>query len=387
MNSEKKSSAAVLHLRTSVGGGGGPEKTIINTGRLIDRNQITYLVGYLCKHGEDLSPTANRAREAGLEYFEFPGRRFVDPGQARAILQLVKDRNIQIIHSHEPKSDFFALLLSLVRPRLKIVTTLHGWVLKPSLKSRFYLWLDRVMLRYFDLVITVSSELNREAQKRGARSRLIYNAVDVDYWKKDGFATKGRPPVKAMADRFLIGFVGRLSPEKGAVDFLRIAARIIKIDDETDFVIAGDGPDEPAMRAYAEQNGLRDRVRFLGRIDEGSTLALYRRLDCLLSPSLTEGLPNTLLEALAVGTPIIATDVGGVGELIKHESNGFLSRPGDLDSMASQALTLKRYPELAESFVSRGRALVERKFSFKNRVAALETIYLDLAGKKDVSGI
>ncbi|MFH1134716.1 MAG: glycosyltransferase family 4 protein [Pseudomonadota bacterium] len=371
----------VLHLRASRDWGGGPEKTIINTGRLIDRQKVTYLVGYLRRRRDDLGPTAARARGAGLEYFEFPGRRFFDFGQIFALVGLIKNRRVDILHSHEPKSDFFALALRLLRPRLKTVTTLHGWVRRPGLKNGFYLWLDRLLLPYFDLVLTVSSEIDREARGRRAGTVLIYNAVDTTYWKKDGPDEVSLTLKKK--GRFLVGFVGRLSPEKGAMDFLGAAARIIERDDEVDFVVAGEGPEEQDMKDFVKRMNLGDRILFLGRVAEEAVLTLYRQLDCLLSPSHTEGLPNNLLEALAMETPIVAAEVGGVGELVRHGHNGLLCRSGDIETMVGHVLTLKGAPDLARNFTKRGREMVERSFSFQRRVARLEEIYLNLALDKN----
>ena len=366
----------VLHLRTSSDSGGGPEKTIINTGRLIDSELFTYLIGYLRHRSHDLSPVAAWAGEAGLDWTEFPGRRLFDVAQFSAILRFIRDRGVDILHSHDPKTDCLAVLLRLFRPGLKLVTTLHGWIHRQSFKSGLYLWLDKKSLKIFDRVIAVSAEIEAQARAHGADTVLLHNAIDTDLWRPR-MIEQPRWPIRS-AGSFMVGYIGRLSPEKGALDFIRAAALVIEKNSHIRFVIAGQGPEEPAAHELTRQMGLEERVRFLGQVDSRHIIGLYAQLDAVLSPSYTEGMPNNLLEACAMEVPVVATRVGGVGDLIRHGQSGLLHEAGDIRGMAESILALSGQPETARAFGRRARETVVEAFSFKDRVQRLQTIYQDL---------
>ena len=368
---------AVLHLRSSSGNGGGPEKTILKTGYLINRHRFLYLIAWLKKREAHLSPISQRAEKAGLNYIELAGRRFIDIVQLRDIIKLIKKYHVLILHCHDPKTDFYGILLKILFPRLILLSTVHGWI-KRSVKSRLYNLLDIWLLKKFHGVIAVSEKLEQKLQDCGIeQTYLIHNAIDTDEWqpKYPKYSALFRP----MDPRsFLIGYIGRISKEKGPFDFIRVAERVLQQDNFCEFVVAGDGPQIQAVKNLAEDLGIMRQIHFLGQVEGPDIYSLYQRLDLLLSTSSTEGLPNNLLEAGAMFVPVIATKVGGVGELVEDGYNGFLSEEGDIQSLAQQVLTLKRDQELAKKFKVHGREVVCKKFSSIERVHRLEEVYEEL---------
>ncbi len=363
----------VLHLRASSGAGGGPEKTILGTAATIDRSRFDYRVAYLRRTDQDIAPIREQAARSGANLSEISGRAVFDLGQVRAVAALVRSLRADILHAHDPKTDLLALMLAPFFPGLRRVTTLHGWVAhQGSAKSALYVRLDKLALPGFHAVIAVSRAIAAEARRYRAKNiLLLHNAIDTDWWRPEN----APPPPRDPGQPFVVGFSGRLRHEKGPLIFLETARRLLAADASLRFAVAGTGPQEAEAKAMAAGSELAGKVAFHGRLDPEGMRVFYRGLDCLLSPSLTEGLPNTLLEAMAMGTPVAATAVGGVPDLVRDGENGLLRPSGDVSGLAGAVARLKADPGLARRLAENARATVERDFSFAERTKRLMALY------------
>ncbi len=371
----------ICHLRASQGGGGGPEKTIVETGARLDKASYRYLIAYLRKPNRDVAPVAQAARAKALEFREFPGAFPVNLRQLFALRRMVHGEGVHILHSHDYKSDLYGVLLRRLGFRGVLMTTIHGWTSQRSRKSAFYTWVNRRMLRCFDAVAAVSEPIAAMAKSCGARRvERIHNGVDVEVWTPTALPGEA-PPFDVSAGAPTVGFVGRLSKEKGALVFVRTAARVLAQTPTARFVVAGDGPQAAEARALAHALGVDAAITFIGRQPLTAMPALYRALDVVLSTSHTEGMPNTLLEALATGRPVVATAVGGVSELIEHERHGLLAADGDVEALATHTCRLLRDPDLAARLGLNGRARVTAEFSFSARTARMTALQRELASR------
>jgi glycosyltransferase involved in cell wall biosynthesis len=371
----------VLHLRSSVAAGGGPEKTIYNTGRFLNQQQFLYLVAYLTKKSQS-SEIAQKGMEEGMNYFHLPGAGLFDLRQFREIMRIIRKYKVQILHCHDPKTDSYGIILHILFPELKLISTLHGWIQR-TWKSVVYNKLDEFFLRRFHQIIAVSESIAKKARSFGIRHILIiYNAIDTNEWSP---VEKSRPksPKKEHDEKkpFIIGYVGRISGEKGPLDFVRVASALLQQDKNHsfEFVVAGEGPEADTMKRFASELGIAHHFRFVGQIPNRDMPLLYSNLDLLLSTSVTEGLPNNILEALAMKVPVIATNVGGTGEVITHNHNGLLVCPGDINSMVKSILLFKDSKDMAKRFRENGRYVIETRFSFKKHVENTEALYTKLA--------
>jgi glycosyltransferase involved in cell wall biosynthesis len=153
-----------------------------------------------------------------------------------------------------------------------------------------------------------------------------------------------------------LAFAGRITKQKSLGVALDALARV----EDASLLVAGDGPDLPDVRRRAAELGLDGRVRFLGPLDRVAVLTLFRGADASLLTSSWENFPHTVVEALAVGTPVIATRVGGVPELVRDEENGLLVPPGDVDAVARAARRLIGEPGLRERLAAAAAASVEQ---------------------------
>ncbi len=372
-----KGAVSVLHLRSAGESGGGPDKTILQTARTIDTSRIDYRVIYLKKQGRDISGLTGPARQAGLDFLESPGRRIFDPFQFFKLVSFIRREKIEILHAHDPKSDILCLMLGLFSGRAIRITTLHGWVVRPQRRlSSIYGQLDKRTMRFFDAVIAVSSDIAGIAARMGAKKvLLLHNAVDTNWWRRNSTL---EPQTGRENKVFTLGFVGRLSREKGPDLFLEAAGRLVSTDASIRFAVAGSGPLAAVLKEKAESAELAGKVRFHGQLDASSLKGFYHGIDCLLSPSQTEGLPNNLLEALALEVPVVATDVGGVSDLVVHGKNGLLCPAGNIDEISNAVLQIKNNPILARNLAAAGRTIVEEHFSFAERTEKLTAFYEEL---------
>jgi glycosyltransferase involved in cell wall biosynthesis len=357
---------------------------MLNAAQHLDPDRFRVFALYLRRPGQDLGAFRNAFSEAGAEYAEFEGGSRFDFTQFRQVLETVRRWRPDIIHCHEDRTDLYGYLVMHLEKRPRVVTTLHGVLIPVSRRSRKLYWLQKhvgpFLMRRLHSVIVVSEFMGRHARAMGVPvDRIVENGIDVDAWDP-ALPARASPPICKPEGRRWIGFVGRISPEKGSSEFVRIAARLSGRHPDLEFVVAGQGEALPSMRDLAAQLRLEQRINFLGHVGKPALHGLYKQLDVLLSPSRTEGLPNNLLEACAMQVPIVATRVGGVPEIIAHGCNGLLADPGDLRALAGAVESLLDDALLAGELGRSGRDAVVERYSVRAHVAKMSRYYLDVMG-------
>jgi glycosyltransferase involved in cell wall biosynthesis len=214
------------------------------------------------------------------------------------------------------------------------------------------------------------------------RTTTIHNGVDLAIFQprpEQRAETRARwnlPP-----DAFVVAGVGRLSYQKNFALFLETAAKVLEKHPSARFVIAGTGEDDAALRAQAAHLGLEGRLQFLGFV--GDMTALYPALDLLLLTSRYEGLPITILEAMAVGIPIVASRLDGMLEILRDGEDAALVPPGDLDTFAARVCELIEQPALAQRYVDAALAKARAHHSAEAMTRAVEAIYFKYLPKLD----
>lgn len=263
----------------------------------------------------DEQPLYQRACELGI-----PARRIRCGGRfdrvtTHELRTLLQQHPGTIMHVHGYKSAFYALRARRGSPGTPIVSTLHGWITNTRA-----LWLYRLlelwMLRRIERVCIVADSMRqplREAGIPAERIVLVENGIDTTRFSPGG-PTSSRGDFGIPQDAFVFGSVLRLSPEKNPLGLIDAFTRIAQQAPHAWLVLAGDGAQGDDVRQRARASGLGDRVRLLGKRDD--TERVYPLFDCFVLPSLTEGLPLALLEAMAFELPIVATRVGQVGTVL-----------------------------------------------------------------------
>ncbi len=361
---------SVAHLRCASGGGGGADRVILNTVPRLQAGHSSQSVLYLSRTESDAAGLVEPLRRQGVPCQVFPGHRVFDLRQFLAVRRFVMDHQVRILHCHDAKADVYGFLLRLLRPSLKVVSTLHGWTEKTR-RGRLYSRLDKAMLRRFDAVIAVSGHTAGIAGNNGIRRvTVIHNGIDPDLWR----------PGPSVNDRssdppFTVAFIGRLSAEKGPLEFVELAREIEQRLPGNRFVVIGEGTELSAMKNAAEASGLGDSFDFRGFQSPENLRAAYSGIDVLALPSRREGLPMAVLEACAMGVCVAAFSVGGVPEIITHGQNGLLAQPGNIGELAGQIVSFRQDGRLGDRLRSLARASIVERFSVQAQVRQLEAVY------------
>ncbi|HVR63167.1 MAG TPA: glycosyltransferase [Polyangia bacterium] len=207
-----------------------------------------------------------------------------------------------------------------------------------------------------------------------APSYIVRNGVDTDLFQPVGASASMRP----RDARVVVGFAGRLSPQKRPQDFLQMVARIAPRHPEVRFLVAGDGSRRSRYEALAARLGILDRVQFLGQVRD--IRSFYASCDLLVLPSRSEGSPNVVLEAMAMRLPVAASDTPATREVITHLRDGFLFPVGDLDRMTDTIEMALREPELRASVTARAFRKAQGPLSAAASAATLAGIIEGVLG-------
>lgn len=287
--------------------------------------------------------------------------------ERRAISALVRELSPDVVHSHGSRTD---VVDSDVIQRLGVptVSTLHGWT-HGSLKNRFYEFVHRRCLRRFDAVIAVSELLATQLTAEGV-------PADRVYLLRNGFAAVAEPMPRAEARELLglasnarvVGWVGRLSREKGIDVFVDAMAQLR--GDEIVACVVGDGVERERELAHAERVGAP--IIWKGMVPLASRLS--RAFDVFVQSSRTEGTPIALLEAIAAGTPVVATRVGGIPDVVS-ENEALLVPSEDPAALADAIASVFADPVSAAARAQRAGARLSDSFGGDAWLARHDEIY------------
>ncbi len=369
----------VLELRSVRGTGGGPEKTILQ-GAASAGAGISVTVCYIRNRRDPDYCVDQRASAAGVDYVELQERHSLDPSIWRPLRELVQQRAVDVIHSHEYKTDLLAWLLARSTGAAPLATA-HGWT-GHSRRERFvYYPADKRLLRRFPMVVAVSSEVKGELVAHGCRPdrvRVLLNGIDHRRFCRDPVRIPEARKRFGLSDGLLaIGAVGRLEPQK-RFDLLIAAFRRVAEDwPRARLLIAGDGSLRESLQRLIATNHLEARCRLLGHLDD--VMALHHALDVYVQSSDYEGTPNAVLEAMALGTPIVATAAGGTGELVTDGREALIVPPGNPEALATAIQAVLSDAAAASQRAVLARQRIETHLSFEGRLRALEGIYRELA--------
>ena len=243
-------------------------------------------------------------------------------------------------------------------------------------KKRHYIVVDW-MLQHLTDIITVNAEAIRPMLEQRDRIhpekiKTIYNGVDLDLFACQSINGTARTAFGLGADP-VVGILGRLMPEKDHRTFLRAAALVARERPAARFLIVGDGPLRETLREEARRLAIEDRVTFAGfRHDRAVAI---QAIDVVVLSSIYEGCANAILEAMAMAKPVVATDVGGNGELVVHGRTGLLVPGQDPDAMARAIVSLLRDPDRARAMGRSGRERVEHRFTIERMVEQTVSLY------------
>ena len=299
---------------------------------------------------------------------------------ASKMADVVIQNDLEILHAHYAIPFGAAALLAkqIVSDRdLKVVMTLHGTDITLVGNNASFKPVTRMTIESADAVTVVSNWLRDETYRQFDISRdleVIYNFIDPE--RHEGTPCPCIPSCSSRSEKTLM-HISNFRPVKRVRDVVDVFARVNREVDSR-LILIGDGPDMPIAREQAEDLGVLDRVKFVGVVDEVATL--LNKADLFLLPSSTESFGLVALEAMASGVPVIASDVGGIPEVVAHGETGFLAPCRDTEAMAAHAVSLLKDEPTRCAFGKAARARAKAAFNYKAIVPHYEAVYQRLLG-------
>lgn len=368
----------ILEVRVVTGAGGGPDKTILNTPRLLDPLGYRTICAFMHPPGDPgFEVIRRRATRSGARLESIPDRGPFDLSVVRNLTQLCQQENVSIWHGHDYKSNLLGVWIRRRWP-MRLVSTVHGWVDR-HWKAPLYDRLDRWSLNSYQRVICVSDDLRATCARSGIKSErlhVIENGIDVEQFQRRRSTTEARQAIGWPTDGICIGAIGRLSAEKGFDVLIEAVHQLRHEFPQLRLVIAGDGPLHQTLAEQIQRLQLEGVVRLLGFCED--VPALLESLDAFVLSSRREGLPNVVLEAMAMGLPIVATSVAGIPRIIDDGSNGLLVPADDRAALAAAVRRCITDEELRRRLGAAARNAAVQRHSFAVRTQRLHEVYQDL---------
>jgi glycosyltransferase involved in cell wall biosynthesis/peptidoglycan/xylan/chitin deacetylase (PgdA/CDA1 family) len=328
---------------------------------------------------------ANKIEQMGSQVFVVKRKPGFDLRLILILFRLFRREMISVVHTHNLDPMFYAGIAAWMAKVPVRIHTHHDVML------RDYCWKDKLKFflaaRCFNAVVAVSQDTRRALEPyciSDERQTVILNGIDESRFARRsamsatdtsrGTVLPASYPNKDNAGAWMIGTVARLSPEKGIRYLLEAFSEVAMLRSGARLIIVGDGPERSNLQTYAEKLGVGSLVNFLGyqrKIEE-----LLPQFDLFVLPSLTEGIPLALLEAMAARVPVIATAVGGVPEVVIHKESGILVHPGNPDALRDAILGIMENSAERERMALNGERRIHQHFGLSAMARAYTQLYL-----------
>lgn len=377
---------SILFLIDALYGRGGTEVHLYELSRRLAAHGYGAIVCNLSGKQEMVDAIA----AAGVETWpEVIGRLYMPAGRAtaRAIIRRAAGRNIRAIHTFHFKSDWLGVRAArmlhcpLISSRRDIGFQQNG----P--RRRMYRWINRHTDAFIAPSAAVKDSILNQGGARADDIRLIYNGLDAERFSIGVDRAEARGELGVPLDALLVGVVGRMWPVKGHAWLVRAVRRLVDTLPDVHLVLLGDGSEEENLRALAAELGVAGHVTFAGYgRDIPRALAA---LDVFALPSLSEGMSNAIIEAMAAGRPVVATRVGGNPECVVDGETGFIVPPADDAALADRIGFLLTHPDRARAMGEAGRARRQALFDMEEMVRQTVELYdsLGCRSREELSGV
>ncbi len=383
----------VLHIITRLIRGGADENTIYTVEGLSPEDyEITLVSG----------PAAEGEMEQYLKQCEFRVlaslQRQINPIKDFLafwrLVGIIRKGRFQVVHTHVAKAGILGRFAAKFAGAPIIIHSLHGITFHPHLSTPvrlFYLVLERLAGMCTDLFIDVGEDLKKTYVKNGIGSAdkhvVVRSGFDLSRFLKAG---ENRSVHKRnLLERFglpensiLVGTAARLESRKGVRYFIAAVKQICEQIPNVYFLVAGQGREKSQLEKYGEASGLNGRLRFTGF--ETAIEVYLAGLDLFVLSSLWEGLPRILVQAIAVGLPVVSFRVEGVGEIVKHGKNGFIVPSRDIITLKIRIMELLNDPSLIKKMSQYSKDKLLGDWNYENMVAQIDSLYRSLLLEKKI---
>ncbi len=374
----------IAHVITRLDLGGAQQNTLFCAAHH-DRSRFD--VALIAGAGGILDADARRIPDADVHivpWLRHPVRPVSDLRALLRLRRLFRSCRIDLVHTHSSKAGILGRLAARLAGVPVAVHTVHGWSFNATQAApvrEVYVQLERIAARSTQRLIVVAAGDRAKGLAHGIgrpeQYVVVRSGIDVSEFERPSVPrNEARTRLGFAPEQVVVGTVACLKPQKAPLDFLRAAALAHARDPRLRFLVAGDGELRPAMESLVRDLGLSDVVRLLGwRRDVPD---LLHAMDVFLLTSRFEGLPRSVLQAMAAGIPVVATAVDGTPEIVHDGETGLLVPPGRPDLAAQRVLELVADPALRARCVSGARAVLTREFDIRQMVRNLDRLYLEL---------
>ena len=346
----------------------------------LDRGMFSQVVCYLRGHDKVLTELDKLGHDViTLDISKTKLRKF-QPWAVLQLAKIIKERGIDIVHCQRHKSTVYGTLAAyMVGKQVKVIGHVRGLHRTRNFKRRL---LNRILFGRISRIIAVSDAVHDDIirdnfKSFAAKVVTLYNGIDVNPFLDSNLTREAAGTRLGIPDKrvLIYGTVGRLAETKGQGILLKAFARVKKKYPESWLILTGEGRLESGLRELATELNIHERVTFLGyRNDIPDVMKAY---DVFVLPSVAEGLPGALLEAMAAGVPVIASRVGGVPEILNIPNAGTMVSPSSVDELANAMERLGSMDEAERNDI--GKALRERvlkKFTKEKMISAISKEYV-----------
>jgi glycosyltransferase involved in cell wall biosynthesis len=372
---------------------GGPALHVAYlTAGLAERGYDTTLVAGTLGRGEESMEFVADAKGVSIEVIEELGRSISPLRDARAVIrlaQLIRRERPTILHTHTAKAGAVgraaALLAGGARPPI-VVHTFHGHVLRGyfnRVATFGFRTLERLLARVTTKLIAVSPEVRDDLVRLGVapaeKFAVIRLGIDLD--RRVGSGDDQRAETRRVlglgrGEPYVVGWVGRMTAVKRTDLVVRVLRALVDLGVDAQLLLVGDGPDREALERLAHDLGVVKRCLFLGYQED--VARFYDAIDVLLLPSVNEGTPVSVIEALAAKRPAVATRVGGIPDVVRDGVDGFLVDSDEPDALAARLAELAADPARRASMGEAGRARVLPRYAVDRLVDDVDALYREL---------
>jgi glycosyltransferase involved in cell wall biosynthesis len=361
----------ILHLRAS-NFYGGPERQLHMHAYAARQAGMTVVIGSFSERSESPEFLEVIAADA-LPTKLFPVTSAYDRSAIQKVADGLRDEKFDILCTHDYRTHVIGWLAS-KRAGVKWIAFSRGWT-KDTFRVKVYTLIDKFVVRFAKQIVAVSQSQKDKLVRIWVPSQkitVVHNAIELERFSEIAAASL-KERFNFPADAVVVVAGGRFSQEKGQSDLVEAAARAIRKNPKIKVVMFGHGPDFDLIISQIHQLGLQDSILCPGH--ERKMLGYLKSADMLVNPSLSEGLPNIILEAMALGVPVVATAVGGVPELIEHNINGLLVPAKDPLELSDAIIEMAGATATRDRFRQAAFQTLAKSFTFKGQLDSLTAIY------------
>ncbi|MEQ8338248.1 MAG: glycosyltransferase [Cyclobacteriaceae bacterium] len=358
---------------------GGGESHVIDVVKFLDRSIFEpYVISFTD------GPMISELEAMEVKSHIIPTQKAFDTHIWSKISKFIDENEIDLIHAHGSRAQS-NVFWSARKKRKPLIYTVHGWSFHDDQKvfaQKVRVISEKFMVNMADMVINVSRSNQQTGLKKIGKynNRVINNGIDLNKFSSKVSASELKATLQIPKDAIVVGCIMRMTKQKNPMGMLRAFRQANQQVGNLHLLLVGDGELMPQIKAYIDKHSLESNVTLTGNRKDIPQLLSMIDIYCL--PSLWEGLPLSLLEAMAMRKAIIATRVDGTKELIQEGVNGLIIEPNDTKSLAEKVVFLSKQKEIRTEYGRLAESLIIRDHSVTKMVKEIEEVYFSLLNKK-----